>query len=182
MPGSPPRSCPAAAAGQVACLLSPLWPAAVPPCPAAPVLAEAGPSEDDPPPKPARRESRPIFLHNPGRERVKVTMGLADLRMSERGALDLLPPGTLESTLSRLVEFEPRELVLGAGEHGTVHLQITLPEDGPPTRYGVVLSRVTPSKPGEAAGVASAPAELATTLYLTRAPRSSIHAELVALE
>jgi hypothetical protein len=146
------------------------------------VLAQAVPSQYDLQLEPGRRESRPIFLHNPGRESVKVRMRIADLRMSERGALDLLPPGTLESTLSKLVEFEPRELVLGPGEHRTVRMQITLPVDGPPTRYGVALSSVTPAQPGDAAGVASAPAELGTTLYLTRAPRSSIHTELIALD
>jgi len=146
------------------------------------VLAQAVPSQYDLELEPGRLESRPIFLHNQGRESVKVSMRLADLRMSERGALDLLPLGTLESTLSRVVQFAPRELVLGPGKHGTVHMQITLPVDGPPTRYGVVLSAVTPAQPGKSSGVPSAAAELGTTLYLTRAPRSSIHTELIALE
>ena len=182
MPSSRLPSRRAASALRVVVLLGALQSAVIPAGAEAQVLAQAVPSQYDLELAPGRRESRPIFLHNPGRESVKVRMRIADLRMTERGALDLLPLGTLECTLSRLVEFEPRELVLGPGEHGTVRLQITLPVDGPPTRYGVVLSAVTPAQPGKVADVTAAPAELGTTLYLTRAPRSSIHTELIALE
>jgi len=165
-----------------AALLCALLLAAVPAGVAAQVLAQAVPSQYDLQVRPGKRESRPLLLHNLGRERVKVRLSLADLRMGERGALDLLPPGTLESTLARLLEFEPGELTLGPGERRVVRLGMTLPADGPASRCGVVLCRVTPAKRDDATGVPSAPAELGTTLFLTRAPRSSIHAELVALD
>jgi len=165
-----------------AALLSALSLAAGPAVLAAQVLAQAAPSQYDLQMRPGRRESRPLFLHNLGRERVNVRLRLADLRMSERGALDLLPPGTLESTLERLVEFSPAELTLGPGERKVVRLGMTLPAGGPATRCGVVLCRVTPARRDDAAGVPSEPAELGTTLFLTRAPRSSIHAVLAALD
>jgi len=149
---------------------------------AAQVLAQAVPSQYDLQILPGKRESRPLFLHNVGRESVDVRLRLADLRMSERGALDLLPPGALESTLARLLEFEPGELTLGPGERRVVRLGMTLPADGPATRCGVVLCRVTPAKRDDATGLSSAPAELGTTIFLTRAPRSSIHTELAALD
>jgi len=142
------------------------------------VLAQATPSQYDLQLRPGQRESRPLFLQNLGRESVKVHLRLADLRMSGRGALDLLPPGTLAYSLAPLVKLEPRDLVLGPGERGVVRLEMTMPVDGPATRYGVVLSRVTPTRPGETAAL---PAELGTTLFLTRAARSSVRAELVGL-
>ena len=153
--------------------------AAVPAVVAAQVLAQAAPTQYDLQMRPGRRESRPLFLHNLGRERVVVRLRLADLRMSERGALDLLPPGTLESTLEGIVEFSPAELMLGPGERKVVRLGMGLPAAGPATRCGVVLCRVTPAKRGDAIGV---PAELGTTLFLTSAPRSGIHTELAALD
>jgi hypothetical protein len=149
---------------------------------AAQVLAQAAPTQYDLQVRPGKRESRPLFLHNLGRERVNVRLRLADLRMSERGALDLLPPGTLGSTLARFVEFEPAELTLGPGERRVVRLGMTLAADGPATRCGVVLCQVTPAKPDDVTGLSSAPAELGTTIFLTRAPRSSIHTELAALD
>jgi hypothetical protein len=163
-------------------LLGALSLAAVPAGVAAQVLAQAAPSQYDLQLRPGKREFRPLFVHNLGRERVKVRLRLADLRMSERGALDLLPAGTLESTLARLLEFAPGELTLGPGERRVVRLGMTLPADGPATRCGVVLCRVTAAKPDGATGVSSAQAELGTTLFLTRAPRSSIRAELAALD
>lgn len=146
------------------------------------VLAQAVPSQYDLELVAGRRETRPLILQNLGKESVNVRLSLADLRMSERGALDLLPAGTLKTTLARILVFEPQELTLGPGERGVVRLNMTLPADGPATRYGVILSRVTPAGTRDARGVPSMPAELGTTVFMTRAPRSSIRAELAALD
>ena len=148
---------------------------------AAQVLAQAVPSRYDLELAAGRRESRPLFLHNLGRERVKVRLRLADLRMSERGALELDPPGTLGSTLQGVVEVPGGELLLQPGEKRALPLKITMPGDGLATRCGVVLCHVTSAEPHEAAGVPT-PAELGTTLFLTRAARSTIRADMVSLE
>jgi len=166
----------------VAALLGALALAAFPAGAAAQLLAQAFPSQYDLELVAGRRETRPLILQNLGKESVNVRLSLADLRMSERGALDLLPPGTLGSTLARLVEIEPAELTLGPGERRAVRLGMTLPADGPASRCGVVLCRVTAATPDDAADLPAAPAELGTTIFLTRAPRSSIHAELTGLE
>jgi hypothetical protein len=161
-----------------AALLGTLSLATVPASVAAQVLAQAVPSQYDLEVRPGQRVSRPLFLCNRGRERVKVRLRLADLRMSERGALTLVPPGTLVSTLARQLKLAPSELSLEPGERRVVSLEVTSPADGPATRYGVILSRVTPDS---AAGAASTVTELGTTLFLTRAPRSSIRTELVGV-
>jgi hypothetical protein len=165
-----------------AALLGALLLAANPTGVAAQVLAQTTPSQYDLQLQPGKREYYPLFLHNLGRESVKVRLRLADLRMSERGALDLLPLGTLECSLQRLVEIDPRELTLGPGERRAVGLGMTLPAGGPASRSGVILCRITPAKRDDATGVPSAPVELGTTVFLTRAPRSSIRAELAAVE
>ena len=146
------------------------------------VLAQAVPSRYDLELAPGRRDTRPLFLHNLGRESVKISLRLADLRMSERGELDLHPPGTLGSTLLGVVEVPGGELLLQPGEKRTLPLKITMPGDGLATRCGVVLCRVTSAEPHEAVSVPSTPAELGTTLFLTRADRSSISADMVSLE
>ena len=143
------------------------------------VLAQATPSQYDLELRPGQRESRPLFIQNLGRESVKVHLRIADLRMGGRGALELGPPGTLPHSLQAFVRLEPRDLEIGPGERGAVRLEMTMPVDGPATRYGVVLSRVTPAKGNE---TAAQPAELGTTLFLTRAPRSSLRSELAGLE
>jgi hypothetical protein len=153
--------------------------AASPAIVAAQVLAQAIPTQYDVQLEPGHRESRPLYLHNMGRESVRVRLRLADFRMSARGALDLLPAGTLASTLAQHLEFAPAEFELAPGERQVVRVEMTIPRDGPATRYGVILSRVTPT---DAANDASAPAELGTTLFLTRAPRSHIRADLVGCE
>ena len=173
LPSHPRVSLPCAAA-----LLGTLSLATVPARVAAQVLAQALPSQYDIEVQPGHRESHPLFLHNRGRERVKVRMRLADLRMSERGALTLVPPGTLASTLARHLKLEPGELSLEPGERRVVSLEVTSPAGGPATRYGVILSRVTPDS---AAGAPASLTELGTTLFLTRAPRSSIRTELVGV-
>jgi hypothetical protein len=155
--------------------------AALPATVMAQVLAQAIPSQYDLQLEPGKGESRPLYLHNMGRERVKVRLRLADFRMSARGARDLLPAGTLPSTLARHLKFEPAEFELAPGDRQVVRVEMTIPRDGPATRFGVILSRVTAAGP-DAANDASVPAELGTTLFLTRAPRSRIRAELVGCE
>jgi hypothetical protein len=146
------------------------------------VLAQATPSQYDLQLTPGARESRPLFLRNLGRDSVRVRLRLADLRMSEQGALDLLPAGTLSSTLARHVEFVPAELAIAPGKRGVVRLAMTVPAGGPATRCGVVLCRVSRASPTPAHGIPETPAELGTTLFLTRAPRESIRAELISLD
>jgi hypothetical protein len=146
------------------------------------VLVQATPSRYDLELGPGRRESRPLFLHNLGRDSVKVRMRLSDLRMSDAGALDLVPPGTLASTLAQHMELEPAELSIGPGKRDVVRLKIALPPDGPATRCGVVLCSVTRARPSRTHGIPETPAELGTTVFVTRVPRESIRAEVVALD
>jgi hypothetical protein len=166
----------------VAALLSTLSLATLPARAPAQILTQTVPSRFDLEVRPGQRESRPFILQNLGRESVKVRLSVSDFRMSERGALALLAPGTLEATLARRVELEPAELTLGPGQRGVVRLSVTLPANGPATRYGVVLSRVTPAETGVTTGVRPIPAELGTTIFVTRLPRSSVRADLVGLD
>src|SRR5262245_59173136 len=167
-----------------------LWPAAAllgvlslatGPAAAAQALLRAVPYRYDVEARPGWLETRPLYLQNAGRERLKVRLRLADFRMSDRGALDLLPPGTLPSSLSGLLEFAPRELTLAPGQRRVVRLEMMSPTHGPASRCGLILSEVSAADADGSAGP-SAPAALGTTLFLTRAPRSGIRAELVGLD
>jgi P pilus assembly chaperone PapD len=125
--------------------------------------------------------SRDIAVANLGDEPVVVRVRLSDWTVNEAGELSLAPAGTYPASLHGLLTFEPAEFSLGPGETGRVHVSLRLPADGPPTRWGVVLSEVRPAVPRPASMGPRAIAELGTTFYVSRIPADQIRAELTAL-
>jgi P pilus assembly chaperone PapD len=124
---------------------------------------------------------RDIAVSNLGEEPVVVRVRVSDWTVNQAGELSLLPAGTLPATIQGLVSFEPAEFSLGPGELGRVHVALRLPADGPPTRWGVILSEVRPAVPRPANLGPRAIAELGTTIYLSRIPADQVRAELTAL-
>src|SRR5512134_3117599 len=93
-----------------------------------------------------------------------------------------MPAGSLPTTLAGLVQFDPSEFSLQPGTNGWVHVTLSLPAEGPATRWGVLLSEVRPAAPSRPTWGPHAIAELGTTLYLTSVPPERAHADLVGLE
>jgi P pilus assembly chaperone PapD len=126
--------------------------------------------------------ARDVAVHNMGDAPVVVRVRLSDWRMDPTGDLDFLPLGSSAASLAGLVTFAPDQFALQPGETGVIHLTLRLPADGPATRYGVLLSEVRPTAwPANHLGP-RAIAELGTTLYLSRIPPQTTHAELTGLD
>lgn len=125
---------------------------------------------------------REASLSNLGREPVVVRVRLSDWRMDESGDMEFLPAGQLAASLSGLVTFEPHEFSLDPGESGPIRIRLTMPADGPATRWGLLLSEIRPVVARPTSLGPRAIVELGTTLYLTRAHESPGAAALTALE
>ena len=145
------------------------------------VLAQAVPVKYDLPVTPGEILTREIVLSNQGNETVVVRLRYSDWQVSAEGAVSLAAAGSTPNSLAGHVRFEPQSISLPPGEEGRVLLTMSLPADGPATRYGVVLSEVRPAVfPRNRLGP-RAIAELGTTIYLSRIPADRIRAEFTAL-
>jgi hypothetical protein len=124
---------------------------------------------------------REVELANQSQTPVVVRVTWSDWQMSDDGALTLVPAGTTPTSLHGLVEFEPAEFSLRAGESGHVRVTLHLPAGGPATRWGVMLSEVRPALIGTPRFGPRANAQLGTTFYLSRIPAEIVNAEVVGL-
>lgn len=125
---------------------------------------------------------RPLFVDNLSRQAVTVRLRVADLTMGPRGELGLLRAGSTAASLSGLIHIEPASLTIEPGRRGLVHLTVRLPSNGPPTRYGVVLSEIRPGREENSAAAAEPMTELATRMFFTRVAPESTSVELTRLE
>lgn len=122
--------------------------------------------------------ARDVTIANLGETPVVVRVRLSDWHLSAAGEMQFAPAGTSPQSLLGHVQFEPREFSLGPGESGIVHVTMTLPADGVPTRWGILLSEVRPAVAPSAHLGPRAIAELGTTLYLSNVPPQVIRAEV----
>ena len=146
------------------------------------VLAQATPVKYNLTVRPGEPVVRDVAISNLGPSPVVVRVRLSDWRLDELGALSLAPLGTTANTLDGHVVFEPETFSLQPGETGHVTATLSLPADGPATRWGVLLSEVRPAVARSSTLGPRANAELGTTLYLSRAPQSEIRPEIVGLD
>lgn len=146
------------------------------------LLVQSNPSQFDLTVAAGDTTSRSLFLHNLGAVPVEVRVRLADLTLGPRGELELLALGDTPASLGTVVELEPRRLTIGPGRREAVRVRVRMPVRDPATRYGVVLSEVRALAPMSTPGVATPPAELGTTLFVTTLGPDSIHAELLGLD
>jgi P pilus assembly chaperone PapD len=126
--------------------------------------------------------SRDVQVANLGDEPVVVHVRLSDWTLSEDGQLSLAPLGSTPVTLEHFVRFEPTQFSLGPGESGLIHVTLQLPIEGPPTRWGVLLSEVRPAVPKPSNLGPRAIAELGTTLYLSSVEPETVTPELTGLD
>lgn len=146
------------------------------------ILAEAVPVKYNLTVRPGEPLARDVVIKNLGDAPVVVRARFSDWTMSERGDMEFAPFGSTPNSLSGDVTLEPAQFSLQPGESGVIHLTMRLPEQGPATRWGLVLSEVRPvSWPANRLGP-RAIAELGTTLYLSRLAESSTRAELVGMD
>ncbi len=146
------------------------------------ILAEAVPVKYNLTVRPGEPVARDVAIRNLGDTPVIVRARFSDWTLDERGEMDFAPFGSMPASLSGLVSMEPSQFSLQPGEIGVIHLVLRLPEQGPATRWGVLLSEVRPATwPATALGP-RAVAELGTTLYLSRIPSEATRAELVGMD
>ncbi len=151
-------------------------------CPArAGMLAQVAPAKLN---LTVRREepvTREVVVTNQGDVPVIVRPRWSDMLVDGAGTLSLLPPGSLPATLSGTVRIEPAQFSLQPGESGVVRLTLTLPAQGPPTRWGVLLNEVRAAMPVPCRLGPRVVAQLGTTIYLSAVPPERIQAEMVSL-
>jgi hypothetical protein len=126
--------------------------------------------------------ARDVAIQNDGDGAVVVRVRLTDWALDPSGELTFLPAGSTTTSLQGLVSFEPTEFSLGPGESGVIHVTIRMPDSGPPTRWGLLLSEVRPASwPASMLGP-RAIAELGTTIYATRTASRRAQGELVGMD
>jgi hypothetical protein len=149
---------------------------------AAQILAQVNPvtlSLTATPGKPLRRD---IQISNLGTQPIAVHTRLSDWRLSEDGELSLSPAGSSASSLDGVIHFEPSEFALAPGQSRWIHMTMTLPASGAPTRWGVLLSEVRAAGAANADNEAAAGSELGTTIFLSRIPADEARATLGTLD
>ena len=131
------------------------------------------------PGKPARQS---VLISNLGADPVVVRVRASDWTLSPEGELALVPLGQTEHSLAGCLSFSPTSFSLAPGEARDVSVTLTLPPDGPPTRWGVLLQETRPAVPRPGRLGPLAVAELGTTLYASRSPEGAARAELSSLD
>jgi len=126
--------------------------------------------------------SRDVNVTNMSAEPAVVHVRLLDWVLSDQGEMRLAARGSTPQSIDTLVQFEPREFSLQPGETGRIHITARIPADGPPTRWGVLLSEIRPAVPRPAGFGPRAVAELGTTLYLSRVHSDEVHAVMTGME
>jgi hypothetical protein len=124
---------------------------------------------------------RDILVENRSDTPVVVELALSDWTLGARGDLHLLPAASGPRSLAGLVRFGPAGFSLPALGSRSVRLAVTVPADGAPARWGVVLSRFRPAAPGSVLFGSTAVAEVGTTIYLSRADAGAGRAEIVGM-
>jgi P pilus assembly chaperone PapD len=145
------------------------------------IQARAEPSRQSIDAKVGEPIARDVAVTNSGQLPVVVRVHLSDWTIDDRGQMALRPPGTLPATLEGCMRFEPQTFSLAPGETGRVHVVLTLPADGPATRWGVLLSEIRPAVLPTGHGP-RAIAELGSTFYLSRIDPQRITPELTSLD
>jgi len=124
----------------------------------------------------ARRE---IAVANHGMEPIVVEVRYSDWTMDERGALALVKPGRVTASLEGQIGCAPSRFTVAPGDTGRVTVTLHMPNYGPATRWGVLLSQVRPADAADAPGPGAA---LGTTLYVSSLPPDDIRPEIEAID
>jgi hypothetical protein len=128
--------------------------------------------------RPGEPVARDVSITNLGTSPVVVRVKLSDWQLGDRGEFTFAPLGTTPASLAGFVQYEPQEFSLQPGESGRIQLTMTLPKEGPATRWGVLLSEVRPALARSPRLGPRAVAKLGTTLYLSRIAADEVRAEV----
>jgi len=128
--------------------------------------------------RPGKPMVRDVLVSNEGDYTAVVRIRLSDWTMDENGAIQLAPPGSTPHSLAGRVQYEPTQFSLGPGESQRVHVTMTTVEEGPATRWGVLLSEVRPAVFNRRGFGPRAIAELGTTIYLSRVAVAPVFADV----
>jgi hypothetical protein len=145
------------------------------------ISAQVWPSKLTREAEPDKPLTQDVLITNRSTVAAVVRVRAMDWNLTQSGDLELLPFGTTAHSLAGNMTFSPSTFSLAPGESRTVTVSMTMPADGEPTRWGLLLQEVRSTLPHRGLGPLAV-GELGTTLYLTRAPEDAARAELTALD
>jgi len=155
-----------------------------------PILAQVTPVKLSLTARPGSPLCRDVTISNLGDGAVTVRPHLSDWTLSEEGQLSLSTAGSSAASLEGTLSFDPVEFLLPPGKSHELHLTLMLPATGAPTRWGMLLFEVRPAGDATAtdgtrspiAPPATRPADLGTTIFLSRIPIAEARASLGPVE
>jgi len=170
------------AAGRPRFLLLSLWLLCSAAAPAhAQISAQVWPSKVTREAEPGKPLTQDVLITNRSTVAAVVRVRTMDWTLSQGGDLQLLPFGTTNHSLASCMTLTPTTFSLAAGESRTITVSLTMPADGEPTRWGLILSEVRSTLPHRGVGPLAV-GELGTTVYLTRSKEEGGRAQLTALD
>jgi hypothetical protein len=131
--------------------------------------------------RPSEVLEREVLIENRSEMPVVVQLALSDWTLGAQGDLHLFPAGSSPRSLAGLVAAEPSEFSLPPLGSRAVQLRVTVPADGPASRWGVVLSRFQLATADPSALGSVAVAEVGTTIYLSRNDAEPARPEIVGM-
>ena len=145
------------------------------------ISAQVWPSKVTREAEPGKPLTQDVLITNRSTVAAVVRVRTMDWTLSPSGDLQLLPFGTSAHSLASCMTISPTSFSLAPGESRTVTASLTMPSDGEPTRWGLILQEIRSTLPHHSVGPLAV-GELGTTVYLTRSPEESARAELTALD
>jgi len=145
------------------------------------ISAQVWPSKVTREAQPGKPITQDVLITNRSTVAAVVRVRTMDWGLDQDGSLKLLPFGTTPHSLAGCMSFEPTTFSLAAGESRTISVSLTMPADGEPTRWGLILQEVRSTLPHHGTGPLAV-GELGTTVYLTRAHEDESRAELKSLD
>src|SRR5262249_21435 len=152
------------------------------PAPAhAQISAQVWPSKVTREAEPGKALTQDVLITNRSTVAAGVRVRTMDWDLSQSGDLQLRPLGTTAHSLASCMTLSPTTFSLAPGESRTVTASLTMPADGEPTRWGLILQEVRSTLPHRGPGPLAV-GELGTTVYLTRSAEQDARAQLTALD
>jgi len=145
------------------------------------ISAQVWPSKVTREAQPGKPITQDVLITNRSTVAAVVRVRTMDWGLDQDGSLKLLPFGTTPHSLAGCMTFEPTTFSLAAGESRTISVSLTMPADGEPTRWGLILQEVRSTLPHHGTGPLAV-GELGTTVYLTRSHDDESRAELKSLD
>ncbi len=99
--------------------------------------------------KPGSQHRQTITVQNVHKQKtLNLTVGVADWVLSEKGELELLPPGSADESVTDWVRFSPAFFTLKPGETRQVQVDLSVPMKlgkAGESKMGILISTLLPS-------------------------------------